>query len=116
MADKTKPETTPAPTDLGTARKRKAFTKKRGPRVFVKYEVVDGSGNVIPGAVARLLRVERDQTKILEMTKDERGDALLSLMDDVETFLREWERMDVELSHRLSQLLREWEEEETRRR
>jgi hypothetical protein len=48
--------------------------------------------------------------------KDERGDALLSLMDDVETFLREWERMDVELSHRLSQLLREWEEEETRRR
>jgi hypothetical protein len=68
MADKTKPETTPVPTDLGTARKRKAFTKKRGPRVFVKYEVVDGSGNVIPGAVARLLRVERDQTKILEMT------------------------------------------------
>jgi hypothetical protein len=48
--------------------------------------------------------------------KDERGDLLLSLMDDVGTFLREWERMDVELSHRLSRLLREWEEEEARRR
>jgi hypothetical protein len=83
MADKTKPETTPTgpPTDLGTARKRKAFTKKRGPRVFVKYEVVDGSGNVIPGAVARLLRVERDQTKILEMTLNHTLDGQYMMVD-----------------------------------
>jgi protocatechuate 3,4-dioxygenase beta subunit len=60
MADKTKAETPATPTDLtqaGTSRKRKAFTKKRGPRVFVKYEVVDGSGNVIPGAVASETRL-----------------------------------------------------------
>jgi hypothetical protein len=85
MADKTKGgETSPTPTDLtqaGTSRKRKAFTKKRGPRVFVKYEVVDGSGNVIPGAVARLLRVERDQTKILEMTLNHTLDGQYMMVD-----------------------------------
>jgi hypothetical protein len=86
MADKTKNETaTPStPTDLtqaGTSRKRRAFTKKRGPRVFVKYEVVDGSGNVIPGAVARLLRVERDQTKILEMTLNHTLDGQYMMVD-----------------------------------
>jgi hypothetical protein len=85
MADKTKGgETGPTPTDLtqaGAARKRKAFTKKRGPRVFVKYEVVDGSGNVIPGAVARLLRVERDQTKILEMTLNHTLDGQYMMVD-----------------------------------
>jgi hypothetical protein len=88
MADKTKPETpttptegSPAPADLATARKRKAFKKQRGPRVFVKYEVVDGSGNVIPGAVARLLRVERDQTKILEMTLNHTLDGQYMMVD-----------------------------------
>jgi hypothetical protein len=85
MADKTKGgETSPTPTDLtqaGAARKRKAFTKKRGPRVFVKYEVVDGSGNVIAGAVARLLRVERDQTKILEMTLNHTLDGQYMMVD-----------------------------------
>jgi hypothetical protein len=82
MADKTKgSETSPTPTDLAATRKRKAFTKKRGPRVFVKYEVVDGSGNVIPGAVARLLRVERDQTKILEMTLNHTLDGQYMMVD-----------------------------------
>jgi hypothetical protein len=87
MADKTKGgetspvEGSPAPTNLNAARKRKAFTKKRGPRVFVKYEVVDGSGNVIPGAVARLLRVERDQTKILEMTLNHTLDGQYMMVD-----------------------------------
>jgi hypothetical protein len=87
MADKTKSgetspaETSPAPTNLGTSRKRRAFTKKRGPRVFVKYEVVDGSGNVIPGAVARLLRVERDQSKILEMTLNHTLDGQYMMVD-----------------------------------
>jgi hypothetical protein len=58
-----------------------------------------------------------EAVKLVRMSsKDECGDLLLSLMDDVETFLQEWERMDVELSYRLSKLLREWEEEETRRR
>jgi hypothetical protein len=85
MADKTKTETpTPTPTDLtqaGTSRKRKAFKKQRGPRVFVKYEVVDGSGNAIPGAVARPLGVERDQTKILEMTLNHTLDGQYMLVD-----------------------------------
>jgi hypothetical protein len=84
MADKTKAEAPATPTDLtqaSTSRKRKAFTKKRGPRVFVKYEVVDGSGNVIPGAVARLLRVERDQTKILEMTLNHTLDGQYMMVD-----------------------------------
>jgi hypothetical protein len=49
--------------------------------VFVKYEVVDGSGNVIPGAVARLLRVERDQTKILEMTLNHTLDGQYMMVD-----------------------------------
>jgi hypothetical protein len=79
MADKTKPEATPSTPDA--TRKRRAFTKKRGPRVFVKYEVVDGSGNVIPGAVARLLRVERDQTKILEMTLNHTLDGQYMMVD-----------------------------------
>jgi hypothetical protein len=58
-----------------------------------------------------------EAVKLVRMSsKDECGDLLLSLVDDVETFLQEWERMDVELSYRLSKLLREWEEEETRRR
>lgn len=86
MADKTKTEApvAEAPTDLtqaGTARKRKAFKKQRGPRVFVKYEVVDGSGNPIPGAVARPLGVERDQTKILEMTLNHTLDGQYMLVD-----------------------------------
>lgn len=58
-----------------------------------------------------------EAVKLVRMSpKDERGDSLLSLMDDVTSFLHEWERMDVELSYRLSKLLREWEEEEARRR
>jgi hypothetical protein len=85
MADKTKGgETSPTPVDLtqaGTARKRKTFKKQRGPRVFVKYEVVDGAGNVIPGAVARPLGVERDQTKILEMTLNHTLDGQYMLVD-----------------------------------
>src|SRR4051794_40683856 len=88
MADKTKgSEAGPAPeapmdtTQAGTARKRKAFKKQRGPRIFVKYEVVDGSGNVIPGAVARPLGVERDQTKILEMTLNHTLDGQYMLVD-----------------------------------
>jgi hypothetical protein len=82
MADKTKSgETSPTPTDLGATRKRRAFTKKRGPRVFVKYEVVDASGNVIPGAVARLLRIERDQSKILEMTLNHTLDGEYLMVD-----------------------------------
>jgi hypothetical protein len=86
MADKTKSgEPTPTPvTDLtqaGTSRKRKAFTKKRGPRVFVKYEVVDAAGTPVPGAVAKLLRVERDQTKILEMTLNHTLDGLYMMVD-----------------------------------
>jgi hypothetical protein len=83
MADKTKGETGPV-TDLtqaGTARKRKAFKKQRGPRIFVKYEVVDGSGNVVPGAVARPLGVERDQSKILEMTLNHTLDGQYMLVD-----------------------------------
>jgi hypothetical protein len=84
MADKTKTETPNPVTDLtqaGAARKRRAFKKQRGPRVFVKYEVVDGSGNVIPGAVARPLGVERDQTKILEMTLNHTLDGQYMLVD-----------------------------------
>jgi hypothetical protein len=58
-----------------------------------------------------------EAVRLVKMSpKDERGDLLLCLMDDVVTFLQEWERMDVELSYRLSKLLREWEEEEARRR
>jgi hypothetical protein len=67
----------------------------------------------------RVVEVETliEAVKLVRMSpKDERGDLLLSLMDDVETFLREWERMDVELSYHLSKLLGEWEEEEARRR
>jgi hypothetical protein len=87
MADTTKAETSPAPeapaslTQAGASRKRKAFTKKRGPRVFVKYEVVDAAGSPIPGAVARLLRVERDQTKILEMTLNHTLDGQYMMVD-----------------------------------
>jgi len=58
-----------------------------------------------------------DAVKSVRMSsKDEREDYLLSLTDDVEMFLHDWERMDVELSYRLSKLLTEWEEEEARRR
>jgi hypothetical protein len=74
-------------------------------RVRALFRSVVGVGELIEAV--RLVKVS---------SKDERGDCLLSLMDDVVTFLHEWERMDVELSYRLSKLLREWEEEEARRR
>jgi hypothetical protein len=64
MADKTKGDPTPSTPDA-----------------TLKYEVVDGSGNVIPGAVARLLRVERDQTKILEMTLNHTLDGQYMMVD-----------------------------------
>jgi hypothetical protein len=44
--------------------------------------------------------------------KDEHLDRLLSLVDDVDTFLNDHGRMDVTFTDELSQLLREWEEEQ----
>lgn len=51
-----------------------------------------------------------------QLPRDERVDSLMALADDVSTFLREAERMDATFTDKLPQLLREWEEEETRRR
>lgn len=70
MASKTEAETTasnPVPGTPAPKAKRK-IVKTRGPRIFVKYEVVDGNGQPIQGAVARLLGIERDANKILQMT------------------------------------------------
>jgi hypothetical protein len=45
--------------------------------------------------------------------KDEHLDRLLDLSDDVDTFLNDHGRMDVIFTDELSQLLREWEEEQS---
>jgi hypothetical protein len=47
-----------------------------------------------------------------QLPRDERVDSVMALAHDVSTFLSEFERMDVIFTDELSQLLREWEEEQ----
>lgn len=62
------PENAPASPVEAAPKPRRKIVKTRGPRVFVKYDVVDGQGNPIQGAVVRVLGIEKDQMKILNMT------------------------------------------------
>jgi hypothetical protein len=62
--------------DTGSSKASRKGIKKGPSTVFVKYEVVDQSGQPAPGYKARPLLATRDKDRIVEMTLNDSLDGL----------------------------------------